>query len=256
MTGPEPPAEDTKVGRVIKELREKIESEEWPHGYQIPSQQKLSEKFGCSVQTARNAVGVLAEEGIIIKRQGRLSLVNWPNPLHRLVIDKQPAALEEPRAPFVELAIGAGTGAVTREWTEADVEVPKWVARWLELEARTTMLSRRQKLSVGGVPILMSTSFLPVGLAGGDGWQHVEVGQLALTGHGMTTTFVDDWARMPMADEFEQLAMHRGVPVLLVSRPYQVLPSPEATSPVRAGVLVVARCDHVYIRRPDVDGHG
>ena len=256
MAGREPPVEDTKVRQVIKELREKIESGEWPHGYKIPSQKELAEQFGFSVQTVRNAVGALAEEGLIHKNQGQLSIVNWPNPPHRLFIDTRPAALGEPRTPLVELTIDADAGPVTREWTEGGVEVPKWVARWLELEARTTMLRRRQKLSVEGVPILMSTTFLPVGLPGGDKWRDVEVGQLALTGHAMTTTFVDDWARMPTGEELEQLDMHRGVPVLLVCRPYLVLPSPEAASPVRAGVLVVARGDYVYVRRPDVDGPG
>src|SRR5215470_13576748 len=123
MDGREPQVEETKVGQVIKELREKIESEEWPHGHKVPSQKKLSEQFGFSVQTVRNAVSALAEVGMIYKRRGRPSRVTWPNPLHQLVIGTRPAALGEPRAPYVELAIGAGTEAVTREWTEADFEV-------------------------------------------------------------------------------------------------------------------------------------
>jgi GntR family transcriptional regulator len=256
MAGREPQAKDTKVGQVVKVLREKIESGEWPPGREIPSQRELEEQTGFSVQTVRNAVGVLADEGMIYKQRGRRSIVNWSDPPHRLLTGTRPAALEEPRAPFVELDIDAGTGEATSEWTEDHVEVSKWVARWLKLDVGTTMRRRRQKRLVGGVSILMSTSFLPVDLPGGEGWRDVEVGQLALTGHTMTTTFVDDWARMPTGEEFEQLGMHRGVPVLLVCRPYRVLPSPEATSPVRAGVLVVARCDYVYLRRLDVDGHG
>src|SRR5215470_10889085 len=222
MAGDESQVEDTKVGQVIKYLREKIESGEWPPGHEVPSQTKLSEQTGFSVETVRNAVSVLAEAGMIYTKQGRPSLVTLPNPPHRLFIDTRPAALDEPRTPFVELAIDAGTGEVTREWTEADTEVPKWVARWLELDAGTTMLRRRLKQSVAGVPVVMSTTFLPVGLPGGDKWRDVEVGQLALTGHAMTTTFVDDWARMPTGEELEQLDMHRGVPVLLVCRPYLV----------------------------------
>jgi hypothetical protein len=193
---------------------------------------------------------------MIHKHPGRHSRVNGLNPLHQLAINARSAARHGPRTRLIEFTSGAGAGAVTREWREGDVEVPKWVARWLEIEAGATMLRRRLKLFVGGVPILMSTSFLPVGLTGGEGWRDVEVGQLALTGHTMTTTFVEERTRMSMGEECDELDMPRGVPVLLVSRPYQVLPSSEATSPVRAGVLIVARGDYVYTHHAKVDRHG
>jgi hypothetical protein len=188
---------------------------------------------------------------MVYKRHGRLPRVSWPNPLHRLSINMRSAAGHGPRTQLVEFA---NARSVTREWSEGDVEVPKWVARWLELEAGAAMLGRRLKLFVEGVPILMSTSFLPVGLTGGEGWRDVEVGQLALVGHAMTTTFVEERTRMPTGEEREEFDMPKGVPVLLVCRPYQVLLSSEATSPVRAGVLIVARSDYVYTRHAEVDG--
>jgi DNA-binding GntR family transcriptional regulator len=247
---------DTKVGQIVKYLREMIESEEWPHDHEIPSQNELKDQFGVSLQTARNAIGRVTEEGMLYTTRGLRSRVNWPNPPHRLFIDTRPVTLEEPRTPFVELTIGAGAGPVKREWTESDVQVPKRVAWWLELEAGATMLRRRQIVFVGRVPILMSTSFLQVGLTGGEGWRDVEAAQLALTEHMVTTTFVNDWSRMPRGEEFEQLHMRRGEPVKLVCRPYQVFPSAEAGSPVQAGVMVVARSDYVYTRYPDPDGPG
>jgi hypothetical protein len=198
----------------------------------------------------------MVAEGMIHKHQRRHTRVNWLNPLHRLSINARSTTRDGPRTQFVEFANGAGTGSVTREWTETDVQVPKWVARWLELEAGATMLRRRLKLFVGDVPILMSTSFLPVGLTGGEGWRDVEVGQLALTGLTMTTTFVEERTRMSTGEECEEFDMPRGVPVLLVCRPYQVSPLSETTPPARAGVLIVARGDYVYTRHADVDRPG
>jgi GntR family transcriptional regulator len=246
---------DAKVERVASYLREKIISEEWKYGDKTPSQSELVDQFGYSEETCRNGILRVAEEGMIHTSRGVSSRVIWPNPPHRLLIGTRPLTLEEPKTQFVKLAIGVGAGSVTREWSESDVEVSKWVARWLELETGATMLMRRLKLFVGGVPILMSTSFLPVGLTGGEGWRNMEVGQLALTEHAMTTTFVDDWSRMPTREEFERLNMFRGVPVLLVCRPCQVLPSPEAGSAVPAGVMIIARSDHVYICH-SADGAG
>ena len=234
-------------------MREKIESEEWPHGTEIPSQNYFAKLFGFSTMTVRDAVGVLVAEGMIHKQQGRHSRVNWPNPVHRLSINARPTARLGPKTRLIEFADGAEAGPVTREWSEGDVEVPKWVARWLELEAGATMLRRRQKLFVEGAPILMSTSYLPAGLTGGEGWREVEVGQLALTGHAMATTFVEERTRTSIGEECEELDLPRGVPVLLVCRPYQV-PASEAGSPVRAGVLIVARGDYVYTRHAGVDG--
>jgi len=82
-------------------LRKKIESEEWPHGYEIPSLDCLASQFGFSTATVRDAIGVLAAEGMIEKHQGRRSRVNWPNPVHRLSINARSTACLDPESPFL-----------------------------------------------------------------------------------------------------------------------------------------------------------
>jgi len=47
-------------------LRERIEAGEWLRGEQIPSVRQLGEEYEVSIGTARRALAVLAEEGLIV----------------------------------------------------------------------------------------------------------------------------------------------------------------------------------------------
>lgn len=47
-------------------LRERILAGEWLPGEQIPSVRQLSEEFGVSIGTARRALVVLRDEGLIV----------------------------------------------------------------------------------------------------------------------------------------------------------------------------------------------
>ncbi len=47
-------------------LRERIEAGEWLPGEQIPSVRQLGEEYEVSIGTARRALAVLAEEGLIV----------------------------------------------------------------------------------------------------------------------------------------------------------------------------------------------
>jgi Bacterial regulatory proteins, gntR family len=51
---------------VIAALRERIESGEWLPGEQIPSVRKIAQEYGVSVGTARRALVLLKEAGLIV----------------------------------------------------------------------------------------------------------------------------------------------------------------------------------------------
>lgn len=51
-------------------LRDKVESQEWPPGLQIPSEQALTEMFSVSRMTARRAVKELTDEGLFSRTPG------------------------------------------------------------------------------------------------------------------------------------------------------------------------------------------
>jgi DNA-binding GntR family transcriptional regulator len=61
MRQAEPPYRATS-----KALRLRVEAGEWLPGEQIPSVRQLSEQYGVSLATARTAVAVLRDEGLVV----------------------------------------------------------------------------------------------------------------------------------------------------------------------------------------------
>jgi GntR family transcriptional regulator len=261
------PANAKKTKRVADDLREPILSGEWEDGHTLPSEQQLAAEHGVSLVTLRRAIEVLVGEGLIEKGQGRPSRVSNREPTHRLHIQPhqtpagqragqragqptgqpadQPAdRVAEPPLSFIR---GEEAGTEGREWSQASVAVPRRFAALLGLEPGSAMVERVIKLGIDGEPILTSTSYLPVDLADdAEGWQDVEIGQLALIGHAVTSELTEEQSRMPTPAERAALGMPRGVSVKIISYPCQVLVAPDRT--VAAGVIVLARSDRVRLR--------
>lgn len=57
-------------------LRRNIETQKWRSGQSLPSLDQLAEEFGISRVTARQAITVLEEEGLIWRRQGKGTFVS------------------------------------------------------------------------------------------------------------------------------------------------------------------------------------
>jgi GntR family transcriptional regulator len=62
----------------------KIEGGEWPPGYRVPSETELSNQFSISRATVRQAIQVLANQGLVEKRQGSGTFVGRPKVAHNL----------------------------------------------------------------------------------------------------------------------------------------------------------------------------
>ncbi|HEY3259358.1 MAG TPA: GntR family transcriptional regulator [Pseudonocardiaceae bacterium] len=251
--------ETKKTTRVADRFRELILSGEWEDGHTLPSERDLAAEQGVSVTTMRRAIDVLVGEGLIDKGQGRPSRVSNREPAYRLVIKLHQAqagylvdgVADRVAEPPLAFSAGSETGAERREWSQAAVAVPKRFAALLGLEPGARMIERVMKLAVDGEPILTSTSYLPPELAhNGDGWQDVEVGQLALVGHPVSAELMEEQSRMPTPAQRAALGMPKGVSVKIISYPCQVLMA-DRTLP--AGVIVLARSDRVRLRwyRPE-----
>ncbi len=64
--------------RVADVLREEIRTGALAPGQQLPSHRELQERFEIANMTARSALRVLRDEGLIYTEQGRGSFVQWP----------------------------------------------------------------------------------------------------------------------------------------------------------------------------------
>lgn len=64
--------------QLAEEIREKIESRQWPAGERIPSLQELSRQYEISYMTVRHAIGELVRQGRLEARQGVGTFVALP----------------------------------------------------------------------------------------------------------------------------------------------------------------------------------
>src|SRR5262245_32399559 len=65
-------------------LIERIRSGEWKPGQLIPNEFEIAAEFGVSQGTARKAIGELASERLVLRRQGRGTFVVEHTPAHVL----------------------------------------------------------------------------------------------------------------------------------------------------------------------------
>lgn len=65
--------------QLVEAIKQKISSNTWQIGMMIPSENELSRDFGISVGTVKKALGLLVQEGILFRRQGKGTFVATPD---------------------------------------------------------------------------------------------------------------------------------------------------------------------------------
>ena len=96
-------AERQPASKVIADtIRRQIESGELPPGAQLPSERDLASTYGTARNTAREAVRILADAGLVITDQGKGSYVRPLTSLIRLGNDRySPRHRETGLSPFL-----------------------------------------------------------------------------------------------------------------------------------------------------------
>src|SRR5690606_1507420 len=64
--------------QVKSAIDRRIETEEWPANFQIPSEENLADEFGTSRLTVRRALRELQTDGVLVRIQGRGTFVIGP----------------------------------------------------------------------------------------------------------------------------------------------------------------------------------
>lgn len=64
-----------KYKTIYDEVKERIQSGEYPVGSQLPDEFSFCEQFGCSRMTVKKALDMLVEEGYVYRKQGQGSFV-------------------------------------------------------------------------------------------------------------------------------------------------------------------------------------
>jgi GntR family transcriptional regulator len=172
-----------KYLRIHAELRDRITSGQWPAGTSLPAQRDLAGEFGVSIMTLRQALQLLADDGLIAARHGSGTYV-----AARYEYD-----LGHLRSFAADLA-AQGAEIRTQLLATEIITPPDEVSARLGDPGQVLHL-RRLRLA-GDRPLIVQTSYLPLPLA--KGLDPADLAQRGLYGvlaeHGLTVT---DLARPP-----------------------------------------------------------
>jgi GntR family transcriptional regulator len=69
----------------MTEIRDNILSGAWVRGFQLPGELDLARRLGVSVITIRQALGRLAEEGLIRRERAKGTYVTWSGPVNQAI---------------------------------------------------------------------------------------------------------------------------------------------------------------------------
>lgn len=132
-------------------IEDHIDSGEWKPGMQVPSERQLCDHFQVSRITVRQALDALANQGRLLRRQGRGTFVASPR------IEQKLSRL----TGFTQDMESRGHDPGARVLHLGAVPAPAPVARALDLEVgETVILLKRLRLS-DGVPMALEIAHLP-----------------------------------------------------------------------------------------------
>jgi GntR family transcriptional regulator len=208
---------------IAEAIRSLIESGELPPGAQLPSERDIASTYGTARNTAREAVRILSDAGLVTSEQGKGSFVRPQTTLIRLGNDRySPKHRDTGLSPYLlECAKQGKTGRF--EVLSIDrVQPPPDVAERLGVSAKAKSVLRRENVSYADDdPVNRVTTYIPWSIARGTGLGLDEVphqfgihGILEDQGHVMARIREEISARMPRPEETRQLHLRPGVPVL------------------------------------------
>ena len=217
--------EEPRMRQIADELREQIESGTLPPGALMPSEPEVARDYGVSRQTARSALQLLEQQGLVIvrPRRGRIVRSN-----QRLVWRLSEFELPENTGLASSDAWETDIERQGHDPTRQDLEVetirpPRDIAARLKLDTEKDLcVVRRHVRFIDGKPAITSDDYFDEAIVRGTELAALEdtTREDILKGAGYEQTYdVDDIiTRMPTPDEVRRLAIDTGVPVAELTR--------------------------------------
>jgi GntR family transcriptional regulator len=142
---------------IADQLRQRIESGEFPSGAQMPTEQDLQKQHNASRNTIREAIKQLTSLGLVETKPGQGTFVV---PKIRPFV----TSLTGPPETAVDYTSGVlgESGVATASGIQVEIqEATEDVASGLGLEAGTEVISRHRKRYIDGIAWALETSFYP-----------------------------------------------------------------------------------------------
>jgi GntR family transcriptional regulator len=220
------PTSDRPVYKQIADLlRAGIQSGELGPGARLPSEQELIDAHGVARGTIRQAVRLLASEGLLEVQHGRGAFVRDRPPVRRLGHDRfAREKREQGKAGYLADMESQGREPGVEVLEVGQSKASEEIAGLLGIEPGDNVLVRRRRYLADGTPMQTASSYIPWGLAEGTRMTQADTGpggiyaRLEEAGHRLERFTEDVVARMPTEDEARTLLLGAGVPVIRLVR--------------------------------------
>jgi GntR family transcriptional regulator len=133
------------------DLRMRLSAGEWAAGERLPSETELAARYGVARMTIRQAIGALASEGAVIRRQG----------LGTFAAEGRPTRTVDLLLSFTEEMRRQGRQVETRLISAAVEQPPAAAREALQLGPSAAAVAVLRVRLVDGGPIVVQNSWLP-----------------------------------------------------------------------------------------------
>ncbi len=220
------PASDRAVYKQIADhLRTAIAQGRLSEGDQLPSEAQLITHYGVARMTARNALRLLQDQGLITAEHGRGVYVRARPPVRRLASDRfAQRHRKESKAAFDNEAEQHGAIPQVDMLTVTEATPPAQIADRLRVSDSSPVVVRSCRYLLDGRPVETAVSYVPADLAEGtpSADPNPEPGgiyaRLEEQGHTLERFTEEVSARMPTPEEAQRLSLPPGVPVFRLVR--------------------------------------
>ncbi|MEV5480449.1 MULTISPECIES: GntR family transcriptional regulator [Streptomyces] len=216
-------ARQPKYQRIADALREAITAGEYGPGDRLPGENDLMAKYDVARMTARQALGVLQNEGLAESRKGAGVFVRAFRPLRRRGIQRL-SQEQWGSGRSIWSADTEGRQLTVDQITVTEEPTPERIAGVLDVTPESAVCVRSRRFVLDGKPVLLATSYLPAELVAGSAITQEDTGpggtyaRLAELGAKPVHFREEVRSRMPSQDEAKRLNLSMGTPVMLICR--------------------------------------
>jgi GntR family transcriptional regulator len=172
--------------QIATALREAIGSGRIAPGDKVPSETQRREHFGVARMTNRQALGELSAEGLLVAERGRGVFVRERHVVRRVASDRFARRDREAgQAAFIAEAEGVGVSSVDEIQVGNEVASSD-VRETLSLPVRARVVARRRRYLMGGHPVELASSYVPLSIAKGTPIEQADTGPEGIAGEGPT----------------------------------------------------------------------
>jgi GntR family transcriptional regulator len=230
--------------RVADDVRLKIQGNEWPAGYKLPTYDELAEQYGCSLAVVRKAVDLLKQQGLVVTMQGSGTFVRQRAIARRHGMERYSRNRWSTagKPVLVAEAEAQGRTADQRLRELAEVPAPIAVTERLGVEPGTPVWVRRRTTLLDGRPNQLADSYYELDIVRDTKIMEEDTGPgggfARLEDQGIRLDRIREElsTRMPTSPETVALQLPPGTPVIeLIRTTYD-----DTGKPVEVMVSVIA----------------